>query len=91
MWRGERRVAVRTGQRRDEVKRLPPAEGYTKINFDAATNKENQKMGIGVIARDRIWEILIALCAAKDFIRELDLTKAYELWRAIELCIELKY
>lgn len=46
-------------------------------------------MGVGTIARHHRGEILIALCAAKDFIGELDLAEAYALRRAIELCSEL--
>jgi hypothetical protein len=43
---------------------------FVKINWDAAVDNSNRKMGIGAIVRDNIGEALATLSASKDYISE---------------------
>ncbi|GLT55374.1 hypothetical protein SLA2020_285030 [Shorea laevis] len=40
----------------------PPA-GYVKLNWDAAVDEGNRRMGIGVIARDHTGEVVVTVSA----------------------------
>lgn len=46
-------------------------EGITKINFDAAIDDENQRMRIGLIARNCKGEILFSTYIGKPFIGKI--------------------
>ncbi|KAF5476041.1 hypothetical protein F2P56_007786 [Juglans regia] len=76
-------------QRRKDTKWKPPDEGVTKVNFDAAIDKPNNKVGLGIVARNYEGELLFSLCASKMFSGSSDLAEAITLWRAMDLVVEL--
>lgn len=60
-----------------------------RVNWDAAMDKENSKIGIGVIVRDSMGEVLASLSAPKDHIIALDIAEATVVLRAAIFCREL--
>ncbi|KAF5477664.1 hypothetical protein F2P56_004283 [Juglans regia] len=75
-------------QRRKDTKWKPPDEGVTKVNFDAAIDKPNNKVGLGIVGRNYEGELLFSLCASKMFSGSSDLAEAITLWRAMDLVVE---
>jgi hypothetical protein len=53
---------------------IVPAVGHMKINWDATVNKAEGKMGIGVIVRDHVGEVLETLQAPGLYIIDLATT-----------------
>lgn len=51
-------AVVVTGESRMLTKWQKPVEGIIKVNFDAALDVENKKLGIGLIARNYRGEVL---------------------------------
>ncbi|KAF5470133.1 hypothetical protein F2P56_010667 [Juglans regia] len=76
-------------KRRKDTKWKPPDEGVTKVNFDTAIDKPNNKVGLGIVARNYKGELLFSLCASKMFSGNSDLAEAITLWRAMDLVVEL--
>jgi hypothetical protein len=52
-------------------------------------NKENRKMGIGVIVRDNMGEVFTTLSVPKDYIIALDIAKASAALWVANFCREL--
>ncbi|XP_042978816.1 uncharacterized protein LOC122309373 [Carya illinoinensis] len=77
------------GQIRKNIKWKPPDEGVSKVNFDAAIDKNNFKLGLGIVARNHVGEVLFTFSSAKQFSGNSDLAEAAALWRAMELVLEL--
>lgn len=46
---------------------LRPAVDYIKVNWDATINAKNSKMGIGIMIRDVMGEVLACLSVPKPF------------------------
>ncbi|XP_042950241.1 uncharacterized protein LOC122282348 [Carya illinoinensis] len=76
-------------QIRKNIKWKPPDEGVSKVNFDAAIDKNNFKLGLGIVARNHVGEVLFTFNSAKQFSGNSDLAEAAALWRAMELVLEL--
>ncbi|XP_041004152.1 uncharacterized protein LOC121249517 [Juglans microcarpa x Juglans regia] len=74
---------------RRDVKWMPPIADFTKVNFDAAIDQAEKKMGIGVVGRNFKGELLFSVYAVKMFIGPVDLAEANALWRAMEICSDL--
>ncbi|KAL2906950.1 Switch 2 [Bienertia sinuspersici] len=53
-------IQPNTRRPRGGSKWAPPISNEIKINFDAAVNREDGKVGIGVIARDCEGKVLVA-------------------------------
>lgn len=71
------------------VKWMPSTTDFTKVNFDAAIDQAEKKMGIGVVGRNFKGELLFSVYAVKMFIGPVDLAEANALWRAMEICSDL--
>jgi hypothetical protein len=52
------------------------------VNWDAAIDKKNSKMSIGVIVRDLMGEVLATLSAPKDNIIDLTIVESLAALRA---------
>ncbi|XP_042964599.1 uncharacterized protein LOC122298811 [Carya illinoinensis] len=76
-------------QTRKDTKWKPTDEGVSKVNFDAAIDKNNYKLGLGIVARNHVGEVLFTLSSSKLFSGNSDMAKAAALWRAMELVLEL--
>ncbi|KAF5464210.1 hypothetical protein F2P56_014303 [Juglans regia] len=77
------------GDSRKEAKWTKLEEGFTKLNFDAALDVINQKLGIGLIVRNSEGVILFSLCSSKPFSGLPVLAECCALWRVAELCRDL--
>jgi len=51
-------------------------DGFVKVNWIAAIDKNKMKMGMSVRVRDSIGEMLAMLLVPKDYIFELDIAHA---------------
>ncbi|XP_042944701.1 uncharacterized protein LOC122278588 [Carya illinoinensis] len=76
-------------QKRKDTKWKPPDEGASKVNFDAAIDKNNYKLGLGIVARNHVGEVLFTLSSSKLFSGNSNMAEAAALWRAMELVLEL--
>ncbi|XP_042964743.1 uncharacterized protein LOC122298967 [Carya illinoinensis] len=76
-------------QTRKNTKWMPPDEGISKVNFDAAIDKTNYRLGLGIAGRNHVGEVLFSFSSSKLFSGSSDMGEAAALWRAIELVMEL--
>jgi hypothetical protein len=67
-----------------------PSFGVIKVNWDAAVDKEGQKMGIGIIARDHNGSIVAVLEASRKFITDPTTAEALAAWKMAELCVRMQ-
>ncbi|XP_059440309.1 uncharacterized protein LOC132172759 [Corylus avellana] len=58
-----------------------PPVGVVKINWDAAVDKDGEKMGIGIIARDHNGLILAAQVASRQYITDPTTAEALAAWK----------
>ncbi|CAL5401578.1 unnamed protein product [Camellia sinensis] len=71
---------------RDRVVRwCAPAEGWFKINFDGAWFKELQTVGVGVVIRNSMGEVMGAMSEQLPFWVDADCAEAFAAAKAIEL------
>jgi hypothetical protein len=47
-----------------------------KVNWDAVVDKENSKMGVGVVVQDSMGEVLASFSTPKDHIIAPDIAEA---------------
>ncbi|XP_042944602.1 uncharacterized protein LOC122278481 [Carya illinoinensis] len=76
-------------QTRKDTKWMPPDEGISKINFDAAIDKTNYRLGLGIAGTNHVGEVLFSFSCSKLFSGSSDMGEAAALWRAMELVMEL--
>ncbi|XP_042980190.1 uncharacterized protein LOC122310360 [Carya illinoinensis] len=76
-------------ERRKDTKWKPPDMGTSKLNFDAAIDKVENRMGLGIIARNHIGEILFSFSASRLFHGTSDMAEVAGLWKAMDLALEL--
>ena len=60
-----------------------PRDGFVKINFDGALNKDLRLGGFGAVARDFDGEVLGALAGRESFVIELEMTEGFAVRRAL--------
>ncbi|XP_059446656.1 uncharacterized protein LOC132178224 [Corylus avellana] len=61
---------------------MPPPEGMIKLNWDASLSKEENRMGIGVVARDHVGSVRASLCASRPYMVDPAAAEAMALWYA---------
>ncbi|XP_042950227.1 uncharacterized protein LOC122282332 [Carya illinoinensis] len=83
------RLSVIAGGR--EVKWKRPGENIVKINWDVAFDKKSLKIGAGVVIRDEEGEVLTCLCMPRTNIYSPIVVELQELWRAVNVCTELRF
>jgi hypothetical protein len=66
-------------------------DGFVKVNWNVALNKNKIKMGIDVIVRDCVDEVLATLLEPKDYIIALDIVKAMATQRVAPFSYELRF
>ncbi|XP_042950154.1 uncharacterized protein LOC122282268 [Carya illinoinensis] len=66
-----------------------PQPAFFKANWDAAIDKDNSKVGIGVIVRDSEGLVMASLCSSITLNPNPLLGEAVEALRATTLCAEL--
>lgn len=66
-----------------------PPDMVCKVNWDAAMDVKNKRVGIGVICRNAEGDILACLCLKIDVVIRPVMAEAYALRRAMVFCLEL--
>jgi hypothetical protein len=84
-----RRVTHVQGSRPRCVRWERPAEGFVKLNWDAAINRSTGKTGVGVVARDETGLVVAAMSASRPCITDPATAEAVAAWMMAELCIKL--
>ena len=64
---------------------------FVKVNWDTVVDKYKRKMGIGVIVRDSMGDLLATLSSLKDYITEQDIVEIMAALRDVQLCHELGF
>lgn len=68
---------------------IKPPEGTMKINWDAAVDSSNGKIGMGIIARDHVGRVIAMACGSSQYICNSGMAEAMAAREAIELCNSL--
>lgn len=76
--------------RREQIRWLKPTREFVKANWDAVINGKKTMMGIGIVIRDHMGEILACLSAPKSFCGKPFLAEAWALKSTVEFCKELE-
>lgn len=75
----------------ETVKWIPPVNGKVKMNWDATVNVSKKKMGIGIVIRDDMGEVLACLSSSRGFISQPIIAECWALSRAMEFCSKLGF
>lgn len=67
----------------------PPA-GVTKLNWDAAIDKQGNRMGVGIIARDQNGDVVGAMCLTKPFLTDPATAEAVRVWQSVEFSRQMR-
>ncbi|CAL5400558.1 unnamed protein product [Camellia sinensis] len=78
-------------RRASEVGWCAPANGWLKINFDGALFKELKAVGVGVVIRNHLGEVMAALSERLPFWVDSDCAEAYAATKAVELARDLGF
>ncbi|KAF5461926.1 hypothetical protein F2P56_017985 [Juglans regia] len=81
---------IREGNRMDR-KWKRPMPGLYKLNFDAAVDLKNRRIGIGIVIRDSNGEVMVTVCSRKDHVISPFIAECQALKRSIDLCKELGF
>ncbi|KAF5481803.1 hypothetical protein F2P56_002425 [Juglans regia] len=66
-----------------------PDVNEVKANWDAATDMEAKRMGMGIVIRDEEGEVLVFICDVRKHVVDPALAESWALWKALEICNEL--
>ncbi|KAF5444907.1 hypothetical protein F2P56_033999 [Juglans regia] len=67
----------------------PPNQPFVKVNFDAAFNKTNGRMGMEIVIKDHAGNLHVSLTASMDNTNSVFQAEGEALYRAMDLCLEL--
>ncbi|XP_030969974.1 uncharacterized protein LOC115990267 [Quercus lobata] len=76
---------------KENLKWVPPPQGWFKANVDGAIFKESNKAGIGVVVRDSQGWVLAALTEKVDGVQDAEVIEALAIRRAIRFAIETSF
>ena len=76
---------------KENLKWVPPPQGWFKVNVDGAIFKETNKAGIGVVVRDSQGWVLAALTEKVDGVQDAEAIEALAIRRAIRFAIETSF
>jgi hypothetical protein len=62
-----------------------------KLNWDAAVKMEEQKMGLGIIARDHTGQVLAVSVASRLYITDPTTAEALAAWKMAEVCVSMGF
>jgi ribonuclease HI len=65
-----------------------PDAGFIKLNWDAALDARQNRMGVGIIARDELGKVRAALSTALPYIQNPSVAEAFGARRAVEFARE---
>jgi ribonuclease HI len=69
----------------------PPVEGSIKANWDAAVDRENGRIGIGVVVRDSGGNVIAACCSVLSAPFDLATAEAFGVWNLAEYCSRIAF
>ncbi|XP_035546588.1 uncharacterized protein LOC118348634 [Juglans regia] len=67
-----------------------PRTGSVKANWDAAVDKKQRRVGLGVLIRDEDGKPLVAVEGQKDNVDHPAVAEAQALWKAMVICRDLR-
>ncbi|XP_035547284.1 uncharacterized protein LOC118348864 [Juglans regia] len=67
-----------------------PRTGSVKANWDAAVDKKQRRVGLGVLIRDEDGKPLVAVEGQKDNVDHPVVAEAQALWKAMVICRDLR-
>ncbi|XP_041027010.1 uncharacterized protein LOC121267230 [Juglans microcarpa x Juglans regia] len=68
-----------------------PEDPSVKVNFDAAVNHKEKRMGVGVVIRDSMGDVLVSLSAQIQWVNSQFMAECKALSKALELCKDLGF
>ncbi|XP_042939386.1 uncharacterized protein LOC122274411 [Carya illinoinensis] len=68
---------------------IKPTQGFIKANWDASLGTQN--LGLGIVLRNGIGEVLACACYKKPPVSDSTLAETMALWQAVELSNELGF
>ncbi|XP_042965938.1 uncharacterized protein LOC122299618 [Carya illinoinensis] len=76
---------------RRNVRWSRPREQAVKANWDAAVDKKEGKVGIGVVIRDEEGEVLVATGEQMNYMTDAAIAESFALRKALEVCRDLNF
>ena len=76
---------------KENLKWVPPPQGWFKANVDGAIFKETNEVGIGVVVHDNQGWVLAALTEKVDGAQDAEVIEALAIRRAIRFAIETRF
>jgi ribonuclease HI len=68
---------------------MAPTPGYLKANWDAGFDRQNGRLGMGVIIRDQQGKMWASKCQTKEGVLDVTIGEALAALMAAELCVEM--
>jgi hypothetical protein len=63
-----------------------PGRGIIKVNWDAALDQRQRRIGMGILARDHDGQVIAAMCSSKPFLLDPVSAEAFAAWRMAGFC-----
>ncbi|XP_042976308.1 uncharacterized protein LOC122307474 [Carya illinoinensis] len=89
--RDQQKAVVKGSNDRRITKWEKPAGWTVKVNWDAAVDAKNRRVGAGVVIRDSEGELLACLCSICDHVQNPLVAEALALRRAAILSVEMSF
>jgi hypothetical protein len=70
---------------------VKPPYGWTKLNWDAATDIHRNRMGVGLIGRDFLGVVRVCSCSFMPYLTDPAMTEAFAARQGVELCRFMGY
>lgn len=68
-----------------------PLDGWIKLNWDAAIDRQHNLMGVGLIARDSTEKVPSSMCYYIPYLTDPSTAEAYAVWQVVELCRDMGF
>ncbi|KAK7834760.1 hypothetical protein CFP56_024148 [Quercus suber] len=82
---------MKAARPKENLKWVPPPQGWFKANVHGAIFKESNLAGIGVVVRDSQGWVLVALSEKVEGVQEAEVIKTLAIQRAIRFAIETSF
>jgi ribonuclease HI len=85
----EKKEALPSNSEQQPVHWMAPTPGYLKANWDAGFDRQNGRLGMGVIIRDQQGKMWASKCQTKEGVLDVTTGEALAALMAAELCVEM--
>jgi len=82
---------MKAARPKENLKWVPPPQGWFKANVDVAIFKETNKAGIGVVVRDSQGWVLATLLEKVEGVQDAEVIEALAIRQAIKFAIETSF